>query len=172
MPLEEGISTVTRSAINKKNNSSPNRQTVLPLRPRQSSAGLRRHASGSVNGLGGDRRWRGTPRRWKRAPRPITPIRFILPAEPVGAKVPATGPGWLHEIKHDGFRLVGWRNSDRVRPLARNGTDFTHRFPLVVEAIPGPQTALYGSGSGRMPRSTSCMRSPTVLPASRMRVMN
>ena len=169
MPLEEGISTVTRSAINKKNDSSPNRQTVLPLRARQSSAGGRRHASGSVNGLGGDRRWRGTatlllgairlrpPRRRKRAPRPITPIRFILPAEPVGAKVPATGPGWLHEIKHDGFRLVGWRNSDRVRPLARNGTDFTDRFPLVVEAIPGPQTALYGSGSGRMLRSTSCM---------------
>jgi ATP-dependent DNA ligase len=30
---------------------------------------------------------------------------------------------------------MGWRNSDRVRLLTRNGTDFTDRFPLVAEAI-------------------------------------
>jgi len=65
----------------------------------------------------------------------MKPIGFIVPAQPVGAKVPPSGPGWLHEIKHDGFRLIGWRNSDRVRLLTRNGTDFTDRFPLVAEAI-------------------------------------
>jgi bifunctional non-homologous end joining protein LigD len=63
------------------------------------------------------------------------PTGFIVPAQPIGAKVPPAGPGWLHEIKHDGFRLMGWRNSDRVRLLTRNGTDFTDRFPLVAEAI-------------------------------------
>jgi bifunctional non-homologous end joining protein LigD len=43
------------------------------------------------------------------------PARFIVPAQPVGAKVPPSGPDWLHEIKHDGFRLLTVRAGDRVR---------------------------------------------------------
>jgi len=39
-----------------------------------------------------------------------------------GTKVPA-GPVWLHEIKHDGYRLLVHRESKRVRLLTRNGHD-------------------------------------------------
>jgi ATP-dependent DNA ligase len=30
-------------------------------------------------------------------------------------------PGWIHEIKHDGFRIIAYRNGNAVRLLTRNG---------------------------------------------------
>jgi bifunctional non-homologous end joining protein LigD len=50
-----------------------------------------------------------------------------------GTKVPDR-PEWLHEIKHDGYRLVVQREGKRVRLFTRNGYDWSHRFPLIVEA--------------------------------------
>jgi ATP-dependent DNA ligase len=50
-----------------------------------------------------------------------------------GTKVPA-GPDWLHEIKHDGYRLIVQRDGARVRLFTRNGNDCTKRYPLIVEA--------------------------------------
>ena len=50
-----------------------------------------------------------------------------------GTKVPA-GPDWLHEIKHDGYRLIVQREGKRVRLFTRNGHDWTDRYPLIVEA--------------------------------------
>ena len=41
----------------------------------------------------------------------------------------------MHEIKHDGFRIIAYRHGDSVRLLTRNGYDFADRFPLVVDAI-------------------------------------
>jgi hypothetical protein len=38
-------------------------------------------------------------------------------------------PGWLHEIKHDGFRLMARRDAAGVRLLTRNGIDWWARFP-------------------------------------------
>ena len=54
-----------------------------------------------------------------------------LPASP--AKVPPSGPGWIHEIKHDGFRIMARRDAAGVRLITRNGNDFTRRFPLSRE---------------------------------------
>jgi ATP-dependent DNA ligase len=51
------------------------------------------------------------------------------------AKKPPAGPGWIHEIKHDGFRIVAHRDGDGVRLITRNGFDFADRFPLIVESI-------------------------------------
>jgi len=50
---------------------------------------------------------------------------------------PATpsGPGWLHEIKHDGFRIMARRDGAGVRLFMRNGNDFTLWFPLAVDAV-------------------------------------
>jgi len=45
-----------------------------------------------------------------------------------GKQVPA-GPDWLHEIKHDGYRLIVQRDGKRVRLFTRNGNDFTDRYP-------------------------------------------
>jgi bifunctional non-homologous end joining protein LigD len=50
-----------------------------------------------------------------------------------GTKVPA-GPDWLHEIKHDGYRLIVQREGGRVRLFTRNGHDWSDRYPLITEA--------------------------------------
>ena len=42
---------------------------------------------------------------------------------------------WLHEIKHDGFRVIARKTDGRVRLYSRPGNDLTYRFPLIVEAI-------------------------------------
>jgi bifunctional non-homologous end joining protein LigD len=46
-----------------------------------------------------------------------------------------SGPGWLHEIKHDGFRILARRDSAGVRLITRHGNDFTDRFPLIASAV-------------------------------------
>jgi bifunctional non-homologous end joining protein LigD len=50
-----------------------------------------------------------------------------------GTKVP-TGPHWLHEIKHDGYRIIVVREGKRGRLLTRGGYDWANRYPLIVEA--------------------------------------
>ena len=51
------------------------------------------------------------------------------------AKRPPDGPDWLHEIKHDGFRILARRDSAGVRLISRHGHDFTSRFPLAAAAV-------------------------------------
>ena len=50
-----------------------------------------------------------------------------------GTRVPV-GPDWIHEIKHDGYRLIVQREGKRVRLFTRNGHDWTDHYPLIVEA--------------------------------------
>jgi bifunctional non-homologous end joining protein LigD len=61
--------------------------------------------------------------------------RFIEPCLPSLADRPPCGSEWLHEIKHDGFRLLACRDAAGIRLLTRNGNDFTARYPLIVEAL-------------------------------------
>ena len=49
------------------------------------------------------------------------------------AKVPDR-PEWLHEVKHDGYRLIVQRDGKRVRLFTRNGHDWSNRYPLITEA--------------------------------------
>ena len=51
------------------------------------------------------------------------------------AKAPPSGPGWLHEIKHDGFRILARRDPAGVRLITRNGNDFSDRFPFIATAV-------------------------------------
>jgi ATP-dependent DNA ligase len=60
---------------------------------------------------------------------------FIEPCLPSPAKAPPSGTDWLHEIKHDGFRLLALRDASGVRLYSGNGHDFSKRFPLIVTAI-------------------------------------
>jgi ATP-dependent DNA ligase len=46
-----------------------------------------------------------------------------------------SGDLWLHEIKHDGFRIIARKDGDRVRLYSRPGNDMTRRFPLIAEAL-------------------------------------
>jgi bifunctional non-homologous end joining protein LigD len=50
-----------------------------------------------------------------------------------GTKVP-NHPEWIHEIKHDDYRLIVQRDGKRVRLFNRNGHDWSGRFPLIAEA--------------------------------------
>jgi ATP-dependent DNA ligase len=60
---------------------------------------------------------------------------LIEPCLPSPAKRPPSGDGWIHEIKHDGFRIMARRDSAGVRLLTRNGYDFAYRFPVAAEAV-------------------------------------
>jgi bifunctional non-homologous end joining protein LigD len=59
----------------------------------------------------------------------------LRPCLPSPAPRPPTGPDWLHEIKHDGFRLLARREGERVRLYTRGGYDWRDRYPLIAEAV-------------------------------------
>ena len=63
------------------------------------------------------------------------PAGFVPPCLPAGSKIPLSGKEWLHEIKHDGFRVVARKINKRVKLFSRSGNDLTERFPLIVEAM-------------------------------------
>jgi bifunctional non-homologous end joining protein LigD len=60
---------------------------------------------------------------------------FVEPCLPSPADKPPSGSNWIHEIKHDGYRLMARRDPVGIRLLTRNGNDWSARFPLVVEAV-------------------------------------
>ena len=57
------------------------------------------------------------------------------PCLPRPAKLPPAGPGWIHEIKHDGFRILAELSAGGVKLTTRKGFDLASRFPLAVAAI-------------------------------------
>jgi len=58
---------------------------------------------------------------------PVMPKNAFSPCIPTrGTDVPA-GPDWIHEIKHDGYRLIVQREEKRVRLWTRNGHDWSDR---------------------------------------------
>jgi bifunctional non-homologous end joining protein LigD len=66
--------------------------------------------------------------------RPVhAPPGFIHPCRPIVAKRPPSGPGWIHELKHDGYRLQIHVRDGRVRLYTMNGNDWTKRYPRIVE---------------------------------------
>ena len=65
--------------------------------------------------------------------RPLS--NFIEPCLPRGADKPPAGRDWIHEIKHDGFRIMARRDEGGVRFLSRKGHDFAGRFPLAAAAV-------------------------------------
>jgi bifunctional non-homologous end joining protein LigD len=57
---------------------------------------------------------------------------YIRPCIPTRSyRVPA-GPEWVHEIKHDGYRLQVRRDGDVVRLFTRRGYDWTGRYPAIA----------------------------------------
>jgi len=49
----------------------------------------------------------------------LRPSGFVEPCLPSPAQQPPTGSGWVHEIKHDGYRLMVSRDPAGVRLLTR-----------------------------------------------------
>ena len=64
------------------------------------------------------------------------PLQIVAPSAE-----PPDGEGWLHEIKHDGHRLVAIGAGVELRLISRNGHDRTHLFrepfrPFAVAGLP------------------------------------
>lgn len=65
-----------------------------------------------------------------RAERTRPGLGIIESCLPSTAKAPPSGPGWLHVIKHDGFRILARRDSAGVRLITRAGNEFSHSSRL------------------------------------------
>jgi bifunctional non-homologous end joining protein LigD len=101
-----------------------------------SHAGARRRSGRSP--LSGDRRRARVERTYLAAntagmAKPL-PAGFIVPARPIRASKPPSGPDWVHEIKHDGYRLIVRRDGPTVRLYTRNAYDWTVRLPAIAVA--------------------------------------
>jgi bifunctional non-homologous end joining protein LigD len=59
---------------------------------------------------------------------------FVDPCIPTLAAKPPAGPDWVHEIKHDGYRLIVRRDGDAVHLFTRRGHDWTDRYPAIAAA--------------------------------------
>jgi len=56
------------------------------------------------------------------------PSSSIAPCQPPKVARPPSGPLWVHEIKHDGYRRMVRRDGSRVRCFTRNGHDWADRL--------------------------------------------
>jgi hypothetical protein len=63
------------------------------------------------------------------------PPGFIIPAQPVmAARPPSSGADWVHEIRHDGYRMIVRRDGPSVRLYSRNAYDWTVQLSAVATA--------------------------------------
>jgi ATP-dependent DNA ligase len=69
------------------------------------------------------------------------PAGFVIPARPVLASKPPAGTDWVHEIKHDGYRMIVCRDGPTVRLYSRNAYDWTARLSAITAAAVGLQAS-------------------------------
>src|SRR5215467_4759894 len=62
------------------------------------------------------------------------PAGFVVPAQPAMASRPPSGADWVHEIKHDGYRLIVRRDGPTIRLYTRNAFDWTARLSAIATA--------------------------------------
>jgi bifunctional non-homologous end joining protein LigD len=60
---------------------------------------------------------------------------FVPPQLATRASKPPAGPGWVHEIKHDGYRMVALVDGRGTRFYSRNKLDWSDRFRPLGRAI-------------------------------------
>ena len=79
-----------------------------------------------------------------------SPRGLIPPCLPTPAQKPPSGSAWVHEIKHDGYRLIARRDGNRVRLYTRRGYDWSGKYPWIVElaSVPSGPLNRRGRGSG------------------------
>jgi ATP dependent DNA ligase domain len=71
----------------------------------------------------------------------VRPNGFIEPCIPTRAVKPPAGSDWVHEIKHDGHRLIVRRDGETVRLFTRRGYDWTGRYPAIARAAAKPKNS-------------------------------
>jgi ATP-dependent DNA ligase len=109
------------------------------------------------------------------------PAGFVPPAQPVEATKPPAGPDWVHEIKHDGYRMIVRRDDTKVWLTkvwlwTRNAVDYTGRMPAITAAAARLKAASFTidgeavvTGPTGSPGLTSFATGPAPLPRSSSR---
>ena len=69
-----------------------------------------------------------------KAPKEKLPT-FIAPQLAQQSTTPPTSPGWLHELKLDGYRIQARKEGTHVQLLTRTGLDWTHRMPTIAAEV-------------------------------------
>src|SRR3954453_23430772 len=73
--------------------------------------------------------------RFSTYPNPFQAAR-LHPALPTGARRrPPSGPGWLPEIKFDGYRVIARKDGEQVRLWARTTSDYSKAFTRIRDAV-------------------------------------
>ncbi len=84
--------------------------------------------------------------------------KFVQPQLATLVERPPEGDGWLHELKHDGYRILARVEHRRAQLFSRNARDWTEKFPTVAEALgrlPVEQAILDGEITVLLPDGTS-----------------
>jgi ATP-dependent DNA ligase len=72
--------------------------------------------------------------RFSPAPNPFQ-AALILPCQPALADRPPAGPGWLHEIKFDGYGIIARKDGEQVHLWARTTSDYSNTFTRIRDAV-------------------------------------
>jgi bifunctional non-homologous end joining protein LigD len=84
--------------------------------------------------------------------------KFVQPELATLVERPPEGDRWLHELKHDGYRMLARLEQRRAQLLSRNARDWTQSFPDVAAAVarlPAEQAILDGEVTVLLPDGTS-----------------
>ena len=54
---------------------------------------------------------------------------------PTLVREPFHRDGWVYEEKVDGWRMLAYKDGERVRLVSRNGRDHTRRFHQIAAAV-------------------------------------
>jgi bifunctional non-homologous end joining protein LigD len=60
---------------------------------------------------------------------------FLEPSLASVCARPPSGPKWVHEIKHDGYRIQARIDAGKIKLLTRTGLDWTERFKSIANAL-------------------------------------
>lgn len=61
--------------------------------------------------------------------------KFVEPQLASSTATPPKSPGWLHELKLDGYRIQARKDGDKVRLLTRKGLDWTYRMRTIADQV-------------------------------------
>jgi bifunctional non-homologous end joining protein LigD len=62
-------------------------------------------------------------------------LDVVVPMAPTLVREPFHRDGWVYEEKVDGWRMLAYKDGERVWLVSRNGRDHTRRFADLATAV-------------------------------------